>query len=239
VSGSAGPAPGVIARLIALLYLLESAASVAGQLIIPGQLVLKGDAAATARNILANEALFRVGIAGALLAVAFHVLTGVLVYYLLRPVSRTFALLTVLLVVVASGIQASAALMQSGALVALKGTVSLGAFAAEQRDAIALLLLAWSDQTYNFYLVFFGLWCITLGVLMMRATFLPRLLGAGMVLAGVGYLPYLYPPLANALYPYNLVLGVGELAFVLWLAIRGVDAHRWQERAGIAEGADL
>ena len=69
----------------------------------------------------------------------------------------------------------------------------------------------------------------------MRATFLPRFLGAGMVLAGVGYLPYLYPPLGNSVYPYNLVLGVGELALVLWLAIRGVDAQRWQERARIAE----
>jgi hypothetical protein len=199
-------------------------------LVIPGRLVVSRDAAATARNILTNEALFRVGIAGALMAVAFHILTGILFYYLLRPVSRTFALLTVLLLVVASGIQASAALMQSGALVALKGTVSLGAFAVEQREAIALLLLAWNDQTYNFFLVFFGLWCIALGALMMRATFLPRLLGAGMVLAGVGYLPYLYPPLASSLYPYNLALGVGELALVLWLAIRGVDARRWEER---------
>ena len=229
--GSAGPAPGVIARVIALLYLFESAASLAGQLIIPGRLVVRRDAAATARNILANEALFRVGIAGALLSVAFHILTGVLFYYLLKPVSRTFALLTVSLLVVASGIQASAALMQSGALVALRGTVSLGAFAVEQRDAIALLLLDWNDETYNFYLVFFGLWCIALGVLMMRATFLPRILGAGMVLAGVGYLPYLYPPLANFLYPYNLALGVGELALVLWLVIRGVDAQRWTEAA--------
>jgi hypothetical protein len=235
VRGSAGLAPGLIARLIALLYLFESAASVTGQLVIPGRLVVRGDAAATARNILATEAVFRVGIAGALLAVAFHILTGVLFYYLLKPVSRTFALLTVLLLVVASGIQASAALMQSGALVALKGTVSLGAFTVEQREGIALLLLAWNDQTYNFFLVFFGLWCIALGALMMRSAFLPRLLGAGMVLAGVGYLPYLYPPLANSLYPYNLALGVGELALVLWLAIRGVDAQRWEERVRIAE----
>ena len=236
---SAVPAPGLIARLIALLYLLESAASVAGQLLIPGRLVVRSDAAATARNILANEALFRVGVAGALLAVAFHLLTGVLFYYLLKPVSRTFALLTVLLLVVASGIQASAALMQSGALVTLKGTASLGAFAVEQRDALALLLLAWNDQTYNFYLVFFGLWCIALGALMMRAAFLPRLLGAGMVLAGVGYLPYLYPPFANALYPYNLVLGVGELALVLWLVIRGVDAGRWEAARAAGDGAAL
>jgi len=223
----------VIARLIALLYLLESAASVAGQLIIPGGLVVRGDAAATATNILANEALFRVGIAGALLAVAFHIVTGMLFYYLLKPVGRTLSLLAVLLLVVASGIQASAALMQSGALVALKGTVSLGAFSVEQLQAIALMLINWNGQTYNFYLVFFGLWCIALGALILRSTFLPPLLGVGMVLAGVGYTPFLYPPLANFLYPYNLALGIGELALVLWLFVRGVDTHRWNEQARI------
>jgi Domain of unknown function (DUF4386) len=233
VRGSTRPAPGVIARLIALLYLLESAASVAGQLIIPGGLVVRGDAAATATNILANEALFRVGIAGALLAVAFHIVTGMLFYYLLKPVGRTLSLLAVLLLVVASGIQASAALMQSGALVALKGTVSLSAFNVEQLQAIALMLINWNGQTYNFYLVFFGLWCIALGALILRSTFLPPLLGVGMVLAGVGYTPFLYPPLANFLYPYNLALGIGELALVLWLFVRGVDTHRWNEQARI------
>ena len=231
--GSTRPAPGVIARLIALLYLLESAASVAGQLIIPGGLVVRGDAAATATNILANEALFRVGIAGALLAVAFHIVTGMLFYYLLKPVGRTLSLLAVLLLVVASGIQASAALMQSGALVALKGTVSLSAFNVEQLQTIALMLINWNGQTYNFYLVFFGLWCIALGALILRSTFLPPLLGVGMVLAGVGYTPFLYPPLANFLYPYNLALGIGELALVLWLFVRGVDTHRWNEQARI------
>lgn len=231
--GSTGPAPRLIARLIALLYLFESAASVAGQLVIPGRLVVRADAAATASNILANEAMFRVGIAGALLAVAFHIITGVLFYYLLKPVGRTFSLLAVLLLVVASGIQASAALMQSGALVALKGTVSLSAFNVEQLQAIALMLLNWNGQTYDFYLVFFGLWCIALGALILRSTFLPPLLGAGMVLAGVGYTPFLYPPLANFLYPYNLALGVGELALVLWLFLRGVDADRWKEQARI------
>lgn len=231
--GSTGPAPRLIARLIALLYLFESAASVAGQLVIPGRLVVRGDAAATASNILANEAVFRVGIAGALLAVALHIVTGVLFYYLLKPVGRTFSLLAVLLLVVASGIQASAALMQSGALVALKGTVSLSAFNVEQLQAIALMLLNWNGQTYDFYLVFFGLWCITLGALILRSTFLPPLLGAGMVLAGVGYTPFLYPPLATFLYPYNLALGIGELALVLWLFLRGVDADRWKEQARI------
>ena len=225
--------PGVIARLIALLYLFDSTASVAGQLIIPGRLVVNGNAAATATNILAHETIFRVGIAGALLAVAFHIVTGTLVYYLLRPVNRTLSLLTVLLLVVAAGIQASAALMQSGALVALKGTVSLGAFSVEQLQAFALMLINWNGQTYNCYLVFFGFWCIALGALILRSTFLPRILGAGMVLAGLGYAPYLYPPLATSLYPYNLALGVGELALVLWLLIRGVDVRRWQEQARV------
>lgn len=228
--------PRAIARVAAVLYLLESAASLAGQMIIPGRLVVAGDAATTASNILANEATFRVAIALALLAVASHVVTGILFYYLLKPVGRTAALLSVLLLVTASGIQASAALMQSGALVALKGTRSLSAFSVEQLQGLSLMLLNWNGQTYNFYLVFFGFWCIAIGYLIYASTFLPRLLGSAMVLAGLSYSVFLYPPLASYLSPYNLALAAGELGLVIWLLYRGVDARRWSASA-VAAGA--
>jgi hypothetical protein len=224
-------APRFMARLAAAFYMLESGASVFGQLAIPGRLVVRGDAAATASNILANEPVFRLAIAAALLAVAFHIVDAVLFYYLLKPVSRSFSLLAAFFLLAASGIQAFAGLLQVGAVVALTGGHSFSAFSVEQLQAIALMLLNWNVQSYNTYLVFFGFWCIVIGYLIFRSTFLPRILGVGMALAGLGYTPYLYPPLANYLFPYNLVLGVGELTLVLWLLIVGVDAQRWNKQA--------
>jgi hypothetical protein len=149
-------------------------------------------------------------------------------------VSRGVSLLAVLVVVTASGIQALAGLLLVAALVVLSGVHAFGAFSLDQLQAIAFMFLAWNSQTYNFYLVFFGLWCMSIGYLVFRSGFIPRILGAGMALAGVGYFTYLYPPLANFLFPFNLALGIGELALLVWLLIRGVDERRWNERAAIA-----
>jgi Domain of unknown function (DUF4386) len=80
---------------------------------------------------------------------------------------------------------------------------------------------------------FFGPYCILLGWLILQATFLPRILGALLVLAGVGWLAYLSPDVASALSPWIKGLGiVSEGSLMLWLVVKGVDEQRWQEQAG-------
>jgi Domain of unknown function (DUF4386) len=219
--------PGAMARLMAGLYLVQSAASVFGQLFISGRLFVRGDPATTAGNILANELLFRSGITASLVSVGLHIVSAVLFYRLFRPVDRYLSLLTALFLVVASVIWTLAALMFSGALVVLNGGTSYGAFGPDQLPALSLVLLDWSDETYNTGLVFFGFWCAAIGYLIYRSTFLPRFLGLGMALAGLGYATFLYPPLASAVYPFNLAIAVGELALLIWLLVAGVNADRW------------
>ena len=83
-------------------------------------------------------------------------------------------------------------------------------------------------------LVFFGFFCLLIGYLIFRSTFLPRMLGALMVFAGLGWLTFLSPALGNYLYPYNLAPGIlGEGVLTLWLLVMGVDARRWDEQAGV------
>ena len=82
-------------------------------------------------------------------------------------------------------------------------------------------------------LVFFGLQCLLVGYLILKSTFLPRVLGALMALAGLGWLTFLWPPLARDLSPYNLVPGMlGEGALIVWLLVKGVNVQRWKEQAG-------
>jgi len=84
-------------------------------------------------------------------------------------------------------------------------------------------------------LVFFGFYCLLIGYLIFRSTFLPRILGVLMAIAGLGWLTFLSPPLANHLSPYNLAPGIlGEGLLTLWLLAIGVNEQRWKEQASAA-----
>ncbi|PYT60714.1 MAG: hypothetical protein DMG35_10635 [Acidobacteria bacterium] len=84
-------------------------------------------------------------------------------------------------------------------------------------------------------LVFFGCYCLLIGYLIFRSTFLPRILGALMAIGGLGWLTFLSPPLADYLCPYNLAPGIlGEGSLTLWLLVTGVNVERWKEQASAA-----
>jgi hypothetical protein len=87
-------------------------------------------------------------------------------------------------------------------------------------------------------LVFFGCYCLVIGYLILRSTFLPRILGALMALGGLGWLTFVSSALSNSLSPYNMAPGVlGETALTLWLLAMGVNVERWnQQAAGASSG---
>jgi len=87
-------------------------------------------------------------------------------------------------------------------------------------------------------LVFFGPYCLLIGYLIFRSTFLPRILGVLMALAGLGWLIFL-SPLANHLSTYLKVLGfLAEASLMLWLLVFGVNDQRWKKQAGVARSSD-
>jgi len=87
-------------------------------------------------------------------------------------------------------------------------------------------------------LVFFGFYCLLIGYLILRATFLPAFLGALMIFAGIGYLTYLWPPLSKTLYPYNVIPGaLGEWTLTVWLLVEAVNGQKWAEQPGIVRAA--
>lgn len=227
--------PRVQARMAGVLYVLEGLTSVFGQLLVPGMLVVSGDAAATATNILGNEPLFRLGLAASLLAVAFHIAQTVLFYDLFKPVGRSVALLLAFFSLVAIALQAVSSLFQLPALVILGSGRGLGALSVEQLQSLALIFLRLRAQAFNVFLVFFGFRCALIGYLIYKSTFLPRIIGVLMAFAGLGYLTLLWPPLANYVSPFNLALAApGELSLVLWLLVVGVNVERWKEQARAA-----
>jgi hypothetical protein len=99
---------------------------------------------------------------------------------------------------------------------------------ATKLDAMALLFLRMRVQTANTGIVFAGVYCLLIGFLIFRSSFLPKSLGVLMAIAGLGWLTYLSPSLANRLVPFNsLVSGlVGEGSLMLWLTITGTKPPR-------------
>jgi hypothetical protein len=105
----------------------------------------------------------------------------------------------------------------------------------EQLRALASLFLDLYGLAVSICFVFFGVYCLLIGYLIFKSSFLPRILGVLMAFAGLGWLTFLIPPLADYLSPYNLVLGfLAELALMLWLLVMGVDVQRWKEQARAA-----
>ena len=99
--------------------------------------------------------------------------------------------------------------------------------------------LRWQPHGVNTAIVFHGFYCLLIGYLIFRSTFLPRILGALMAFAGLGWLTYLLPRLVNYLSPYNLASAIlAELSLMLWLLVMGVNVQRWKEQASAARSSD-
>ena len=229
-AGTIETSPQVYARLAGVCYLLGAWTSVFGQMIIPGRLVVSGDAAMTAANILAHESLYRFAAVLAFTSVPFHIVWAILFFQLFKPVNRSIPLLATFVMLMGCAMWTLSVLFSLTPLFVLKG--SLRAFAPEQLQTLALVLLRLNAQAYDIGLVFFGLWCILIGYLIARSTFLPRTIGVLYALAGLGYLTFLWQPLAKYLYPYNLALaGPGEISLLLWLLVKGVNVPKWKEQA--------
>jgi hypothetical protein len=222
------------ARITGVVYLLYFLTAVLGEFFLKG-LVVDGDATATANNILAHQPLFRLGLATGLTATACYIALTALFYGLFKPVNKSISLLAAFFSLVGCAITAFGSLFQLAPLVVLGGSQYLNVFKVEQLRALALMFLELNTQTANICLVLFGFYDLLIGYLTFRSVFLPRILGVLMALAGLGWLTFLYPPLANSLSPYILVLGfLAELSLMLWLLVKGVTVQRWKQQSSAA-----
>ena len=224
--------PRMRARVTGAFELLEGLTSIVGQMVIPGMLIAARDAAATASNILANEGLYRAGIAIAILCVVFHVIWGVLLYELLKVVDRNVARLSLVLLAVDSALLGMTVLLQIAPLVVLRTPEPLSAFTTDQLQDLALVFLRLNSQSNDLFLALFGVWLALIGWLVLRSAFLPRPIGVGLILEGLGWATYIVPPFALVIFPVIAAFGLlGELPLTFWLLIRGVDEARWRARA--------
>ena len=222
--------PRLRARMAGVFYLLAGATYGIGQIFVLGKLVVRGDAAATANNILAHQPLFQLAFAAGIISVACSIAMTALLYDLFKPVNRNLSLTAAFFHLVGLALPIFGGLLELAAVVVLGGEQYLSVFKLQQLQVQALIFL--NAQAWNTFLVFFGFYCLLIGYLIFRSTFLPRIVGVLMTFAGSGYITFLWPPLANYLYPYNLApAALGETSLMLWLLVIGVNVQRWKGQA--------
>ena len=228
--------PRTKARFAGAIYLLYVIAGIHAQAFVSDRLVVMRDAATTAANILANQSAYRLGFTFYLIEMAGQIATVVLFYQLLKPVSRTGAMLAAAFELTGCGIKIFSRLFYFAPLLVLGGNASyLSVFNKEQLAAIALLLLRINDNGAAIALAFFGFSTLLQGWLIYRSGFLPRWLAVIGIIGGLGWLTFLSPPLGMRLFLYLAVYGlIGSLATIVWLLSVGVDEQRWRERAAQA-----
>jgi len=219
------------ARWVGVFEIFEGLTATYGQVIVLNKLIVSGNAAATAANVLDHEPLFRLGFASCVFGIGFHIAWALLFYQLFKLVNRNVASFGLLIIVVGCGIQAVAAIFYVAPLLVLTACSSLKALTSEQLQAIAFALFKINGAANNGYLVFFGVWCAVSGYLIFKSRFLPRVLGLLLALDGLAWMTYLAPPFANKLFPVIAVISALAELPLPWFFIFGFNTRRWMERA--------
>ncbi len=234
---AAKAAPLLYARLAGLLYLVVAIAAPFSFFYMRSRLIVPGDAAATASNILASEGLFRMAIASDAIVFLSEIVLVALLYALLKPVSKTLALATVFARLAMAVMQAVNLLNYLVVLMLLSGADYLAVFTPDQLQALALVFLTAYEDVALIWGTFFGLQFIGLGYLVYKSGYFPKVLGVLLLCSAVGYLTDSFgnflAPQYDAIYALLVIVMAiaGELVFTLWLLIRGVNVAKWEQRA--------
>jgi hypothetical protein len=227
--------PSTRGRILAAFYLLVIVGGIIGQAFIADRMIVRGDAAKTAANIIANTSLYRMAFTIFMLEMVAQVVVSAMFYDLLKPVDRSVARISLLLGLTGSGIKTLARMLYYAPLIVLGGASYLATFSPAQLEALSLVFIRIHGVGTQIALIFFGFEVALRGWLIFKSDFLPRWLGVLTLASGLLWLTYLWPPLGAQVFTAAAILAViGVIALAGWLFIKGVDDVKWRERAALA-----
>jgi hypothetical protein len=213
------------ARAAGVAMLLSILFGAIGEAYVPSQIIVHGDAAATAANIINHPVLFRVGFATYLVEGICDITLSVLFYVLLRPVNRNLALASAFFGIASTVLFAVAMSAYFGSSLVLGEAAGMAAFSIEQRNALALLSLRVATMIATLFLVLYGIATMIRGYLIMRSGYFPKVFGMLFMLAGAGFFLRTTTYVLTPAYSSELMLlpiAAAGIPFMLWLLIRGV-----------------
>lgn len=216
-----------IARLAGAAYLAVAILGPFTLLYVPGRILVTGDASATVANLLAHQDLYRAGIAAGVVSQICFVTAILLLYRLLRDVGPVLAVAMAALILLQVPLGILSLTNEAATLALARGGEFLAAFSQPQRDALTLLMLKADKAGTLVSQVFWGLWLIPLGTLVWRSVYLPRWIGAWLIVNGVVYVVLSvvglwWPDYSRLAFSYATPAMFGELVLALWLLLRGL-----------------
>src|SRR5438128_7423064 len=214
------------ARIAGAIYLTMVFTAPFSLIYVPSKLIVRGNAAATADNILSHETMFRLSIFGDLIGQVIFICLGIALYRLLSKVNKIWAALMVAFVLVSAAVGFLDTLNNIAALILFRGGEFLTVFDKPQRDALGMLFIRLHTQGIFIDEMFWGLWLFPFGLLVFRSGFLPRFIGGWLMINCFGYvalsfIALLFPPYYETAFGLAQPVLFGELAIMLWLLIKG------------------
>jgi len=225
------------ARAVGIFLVLSIFGGWFGEMYVPS-VMLTGDAATTAAQLRLHEGLFRLGFAAYLVEAFSDIVLAWLFYVLLRPVHRDLALLAAFFGLVSMLVFAVTKLLYFAAPMFLSGNRYLTAFPPDQADAMAALFLSLYAGLSGVSLLFYGTAWMIRGYLTFRSTYLPRLLGALMVAAGLGFVAKTVTQVLAPAYSWDVLLApmfLNAVALAIWMLAKGVDRDKWDRAVAVSD----
>jgi hypothetical protein len=214
------------ARIAGAVYLSMVLTGPFSLIYVPNKLIVRGNASATADNILSHEALFRLWITGDLWTHIIFICLGGTLYRLLSSVCKPWAVAMLAFVLVSAAVSFLNTLNNIAAFILFRGADFLSVFEQAQRNALGMLFLRLHSQGNFINEVFWGLWLFPFGLLVFRSGFLPRIIGVWLMINCAAWLvlspiALFAPSYYDAAFQFAQPLLFGELAIMLWLLIKG------------------
>jgi hypothetical protein len=214
------------ARIAGAVYLSMVFTAPFTLLYVPGKLIVRGDATATANNILAHETMFRLSIFGDLVTAVIFICLGIALYRLLSGVNKTWAMMMLAFVLISAAVGFLDTLNNIAALILFRGGDFLSVFDKPQLNALGYLFIRLHSQGIFINELFWGLWLFPFGLLVFRSGFLPRFIGVWLMINCFGYvalsvIAIFFPPFYNVAFRWAQPVLFGELVVMLWLLIKG------------------
>ena len=223
--------PRLLARIAGVFYLIITAFALFAYLYVRGQVIVPGDMARTAANILAHEQLYRTGFSAAVIVVICNPPMGLILYELLKVVNPCLALLALVFIIISTTIEAVNLFNYITPLFTLTLPEYRGAFDPDELQALARGPIRLFGYAFSISLTFFGVFCALNGYLILRSKFLPAVLGLLMIVAGVTYWINSFQLFLALPIPYiQWVTLIAELSLALWLLVVGVNEAKWRTR---------